>query len=72
MDVKLSSEEMEQAVIEFVQQRIRIPDGFALTVSSSYIPGVTVYMEPVPAEIPVAEGSPIADAGGGTIPAGAD
>lgn len=45
MEVKLSSEEMEAAVIEYVCARVKVPAGFKLDVSRSYISGVTVYME---------------------------
>lgn len=71
MEIKLSSQDMEQAVLEYVSERVFVPQGFKLEVSTSYISGVSVYMErveepePAPAEEPTCRDHI-------TIPAGAD
>jgi len=70
MEIKLSSQDMEQAVLEYVSERVFVPQGFKLEVSTSYISGVSVYMER--AEEPEPVPAPLDDDGQDTIPAGAD
>ena len=48
MQIKLDSSDMAAAVLEYVEERVRIPEGYKLDLStSSFFTGVTVYMDKI-------------------------